>query len=171
MKRIRFKRGSTKEGRAQVVVALLALSAAIALLVIMFTAMDAEEIKESAAMLASAVFLFVLALWCVISGIRCFLNGRKSNEVRKKGLRMTGRIVKVRFETVHDYRNGISTSHNLYKLVFEYTDLRGETHESEEPISGKIYDLLANMEYVPILVYGERAIFDTEKFEADHFSA
>ena len=57
----------------------------------------------------------------------------------------------------------------IYNLKFEYTDDFGNLCESEEQVSKKIYEMLQVKTLVPILVYGERAIFDKKKFDSENF--
>ena len=65
--------------------------------------------------------------------------------------------------------NGAVTRYNIYTLKFEYTDDSGNLCESSEQISKKIYNKLQEMLLVPVLVLGERAIFDRKKFEEENF--
>ena len=55
-------------------------------------------------------------------------------------------------------------------MKFEYTDDFGKLCESEEQISQVVYIKLQTKNLVPILVYGERAIFDRKRFEEENNS-
>lgn len=105
----------------------------------------------------------------VINGVQMLRNGKKSMEVSRKGHSERGRISETSVTEVTENNNGAITRYNVYNLKFEYTDDGGNLCENSEQISEKIYKKLQDMKLVPILVYGERAIFDRKKFEEENF--
>lgn len=56
---------------------------------------------------------------------------------------------------------------DIYKPYIKGFKENGELCESEEMISPKAYEKLKEMQEAPILVYGERAIFDRKKFDSE----
>ena len=64
--------------------------------------------------------------------------------------------------------NGCVSNYTIYNLKFEYRDDSGNLCESQEQVSQKIYEKLQQMTLVPILVYGERAIFDKKRFDDEN---
>lgn len=49
-----------------------------------------------------------------------------------------------------------------------YSDDSGNLCESQEHISQNVYERLQQLTLVPILVYGERAIFDKKRFDKEN---
>ena len=69
---------------------------------------------------------------------------------------------------VTENTNGSVYNYTIYNLKFEYTDDFGNLCENQEQISQKVYDKLQQMTLVPILVYGERAVFDRKRFDNEN---
>ena len=89
-------------------------------------------------------------------------------EVAKKGHLENGRIIDLTETEVTETNNGSVSHYTIYNLKFEYTDDFGNLCENEEQISLKVYEKLQQLTLVPILVYGERAIFDKKRFDAEN---
>lgn len=67
------------------------------------------------------------------------------------------------------------TFHNFFLAIFDKQYPKFLLHirrkslcESQEQVSQKIYEKLQQMTLVPILVYGERAIFDKKRFDDEN---
>lgn len=167
MERKKFNRGTIRGGIIRVIVA--AISMVIAIIVLSFAIKNWD--KESP---AGGVFLCIIAsailiagVWFIFNGVKMVLNGKKSLEVAKKGHQELGKILNL-YETEVTERINTTVSHyTTYNLKFEYTNDNGELCESEEMISPKAYEKLKEMQEAPILVYGERAIFDRKKFDSE----
>lgn len=104
------------------------------------------------------------------SGIKMVIDGRKSFIVSRKGHAENGRIIDLTETEVTERNNGTVSNYTIYNLKFEYTDDFGKLCESEEQISQVVYIKLQTKNLVPILVYGERAIFDRKRFEEENNS-
>ena len=97
------------------------------------------------------------------------INGKKSLEVLHKGHAESGRILDLTATEVTENNNGCVSHYMIYNLKFEYTDDEGKLCESQEQVSERNYNKLQEMQLVPILVYGERAIFDRKRFDNENF--
>ena len=112
--------------------------------------------------------MIIASVGFIFSGIKMVLDGKKSLEVSSKGHSEDGRITDL-FETeVTENNNGCVSNYTIYNLKFEYTDDFGNLCESQEQISQKVYEKLQQSALVPILVYGERAIFDKKRFDSEN---
>lgn len=164
MDKKQFNRGTMTGGIVRIVIAFIA--AAIAATVIS-TAIGSHDPDDGA---GSLIFMCIIggimlvaSVGFVINGIKMIIDGRKSFIVARKGHPESGRITDLSETEVTENHNGCVSRYTIYNLKFEYTDDSGNLCESEEQISRAAYDTLGEMTLVPILVYGERAIFDKNR--------
>lgn len=146
-------------------IACVAIIVATIVLIKAIQTWDPEEIGGKLFMCVISGILIIAAVLFIINGIKMVINGKKSLVVSKKG--HSERIDLVVTE-VTENNNGAITRYNIYTLKFEYADDFGNLCENSEQISEKFYNRMQGMQ-LPILVLGERAIFDRKKFEEENF--
>lgn len=166
MERKKFNRGTVSGGIVRIAIALVAIIIATVLLSSQIKSWDSENAGGGIFMCIIASIMIVASIYFIFNGAKMIIDGKKSLEVAKKGHPENGRILNL-FETeVTENNNGCVSHYTIYNLKFEYTDDNGNLCESQEQISGKAYEQLQEKTLVPILVYGERAIFDKKRFES-----
>lgn len=106
---------------------------------------------------AFGVFFLVVS----INQIR---NGRKSDEVARKGKEATALVKGKRRQYHSSHHSGRILGHYTYYVLYEYTDESGVLRECEEALSAREYDEVIEGGVIPVLVYRERAIFDKDKY-------
>ena len=165
MERKKFNRGTITGGITRIIVAIIAIVIAVIVLSSAIKSWDPEEIGGGVFMCLIASIMFIASIAFIINGVKMIIDGNKSLEVSKKGHSENGKIVDL-FETeVTENNNGCVSHYTIYNLKFEYTSDDGNLCESQEQISEKVYSKLQEKTLVPILVYGERAIFDKKRFQ------
>ncbi len=169
MERKTFERGTVVGGIVRIAISAVAVIVAVIVLKNTVETWDPEELGGKIFMCVIAGFMIIAAVAFVINGAKMIVDGKKSFEVSRKGHSERGRIVDLVITEVTEHNNGAVSRYNVYTLKFEYTDDSGNLCESTEQVSPKIYNKLQEMKLVPILVWGERAIFDRKKFEAENF--
>ncbi len=169
MERKSFERGTVSGGITRIVIACVAIIVATIVLINAIQTWDPEEIGGKVFMCVISGILIIAAVLFIINGIKMVINGKKSLVVSKKGHSERGRIIDLVVTEVTENNNGAITRYNIYTLKFEYTDDFGNLCENSEQISEKFYNKMQGMQLVPILVLGERAIFDRKKFEEENF--
>lgn len=169
MERKSFERGTVTGGIVRIIISIIAIIVAIIVLVNAIKTWDPEEIGGKVFMCIISGFLMIFSIIFIINGAKMIINGEKSFKVSRKGHAERGRIIDLVVSEVTENNNGAVTRYNIYTLKFEYTDDSGNLCENSEQISEKIYKKLQSMQLVPILVLGERAIFDRKKFEEENF--
>lgn len=169
MQRKSFERGTVAGGLIRICIAVIAIIVAVVVLVNAIQNWDPEEIGGKVFMCAVGAFFMLAGITFIVYGVQMIVNGRKSMEVSRKGHPERGRIIDLTINEVTERTNGAVTHYNVYTLKFEYTDDNGNLCESSEQISLKVFNKLQEMKLVPILVLGERAIFDKHKFEEENF--
>ncbi len=169
MERKSFERGTVVGGIVRIAISAVAVIVAVIVLKNTVETWDPEELGGKIFMCVIAGFMIIAAVAFVINGAKMIVDGKKSFEVSRKGHSERGRIVDLVITEVTEHNNGAVSRYNVYTLKFEYTDDSGNLCESTEQVSPKIYNKLQEMKLVPILVWGERAIFDRKKFEAENF--
>lgn len=169
MDRKSFERGTVVGGIVRIVISLVAIIIAIVILVNTIQTWDPEEMGGKVFMCIIAGFFLIMSVVFVVFGSQMIINRKKSFEVSRKGHSERGRIIDLTVTEVTERNYGAVTHYNVFTLKFEYTDDSGNLCESSEQISEKIYNKLQEMKLVPILVLGERAIFDKKKFEEENF--
>lgn len=167
MKRKTFNRGTIKGGIIRIVIAVVAMIVGAIVLSSAIKSWDSEEVAGGIFMILVSSVILIAGVFFVIDGVRMIIDGKKSLEVSKKGHSENGRILDLTETEVTENNNGCVSHYTIYNLKFEYTDDNGKLCESQEQVSAKVYNGLQNRQLVPILVYGERAIFDTKKFESE----
>ena len=169
MERKSFEHGTVVGGIVRIVISIIAMIVAVIVLVNAIQTWDPEEIGGKVFMCIISGMLMIASIIFIIKGIQMIINGKKSFVVSRKGHSERGRIIDLSITEVTEHNNGAVTHYNVYNLKFEYTDDNGNLCESSEQVSQKIYNKLKEMQLVPILVLGERAIFDKKKFEEENF--
>lgn len=169
MERNSFERGTVTGGIVRIAIAAVAAVVGAIVLINTISTWDPEELAGKIFMCVIGGFMIVAAVAFIINGVQMIANGKKSLEVSRKGHSERGRILDLTITEVTEHNNGAVTRYNVYTLKFEYTDDSGNLCESSETISKKIYQKLEEMQLVPILVLGERAIFDKKKFDEENF--
>lgn len=164
-----FERGTIAGGIVRIVISIVGIIVASIVLASAIQNWDSDDIGGGIFMCVIAGFIIIMAVTFIVYGIRMIINGKKSIVVSKKGHSERGRIIDLFITEVTERNNGAVTHYNVYTLKFEYTDDFGNLCESSEQISEKFYKKLEEMKLVPILVLGERAIFDRKKFEEENF--
>ena len=165
MERKKFKRGTINGGIARIVISLVAMTIAVVVLTSAIKSWDAENAGGNIFMCIIAGIMLTAGVAFVVDGIKMIINGKKSLEVVKKGHLENGRIINLYETEVTENNNGCVSHYSVYTLKFEYTSDNGNLCESEEQVSEKVYTNLQEKTLVPILVYGERAIFDKKRLE------
>ena len=165
MERKKFKRGTINGGIARIVISFVAMAIAVIVLTSAIKSWDADEAGGKIFMCIIAGIMLIAGVAFVIDGVKMIIDGQKSLEVSKKGHSEDGRILDLFATEVTENNNGCVSHYTIYNLKFEYTDDSGKLCESEEQVSEKVYSSLQGRSLCPILVYGERAIFDKKRFE------
>lgn len=169
MDRKSFERGTVGGGAVRIVISVIAIIIAAIVIGNAIQTWDPEEIGGKIFMCVIGGMLVVFSVVFIINGVQMIINGKKSSEVARKGHPEQGRILDLVVTEVTEHNNGAVNYYKIYTLKFEYTDDEGNLCESSEQISQKIYQKLEEMQLVPILVLGERAIFDRKTFEENNF--
>lgn len=169
MERKTFERGTVTGGIVRIAVCTAAFVVASVILVRTVRGWDSEEPGGRIFMCAVCAIFLIASVAFFINGLRMISDGRKSFEVARKGHAERGRILNLSITEVKENNNGAVSRYLLYLLKFEYTDDSGNLCESSEQISERIYKKLEEMQLVPILVLGERAVFDKKRFEEENF--
>ncbi len=165
MERKKFKRGTIGGGIARIIISVIAIIIGIIVLSSAVKSWDPENIGGGVFMCIISSIVMIAGLSFIVDGIKMIINGKKSLEVLKKGHSENGKIVDLSVTEVTENNNGCVSRYNIYNLKFEYTDDNGNLCESQEQVSEKVYTYLQERTLVPILVYGERAIFDKKRFQ------
>ena len=169
MEKKKFNRGTMTGGIVRIVIAIVALIIAINVIKSGIDSYDPEDKFGTIFMCIIGGIMIVASIGFIGNGIKMIIDGKKSLEVSRKGHSENGRIIDLTETEVTENNNGSVSRYMIYNLKFEYTDDFGNLCESEEQVSKKIYDMLQVKTLVPILVYGERAIFDKKKFDSENF--
>ena len=170
MERKRFNRGTMVGGLVRIAIAAVAIIIAVIVLVTAARSQDPDDNLGNIFMYIVGGIMVVAAIGFIASGIKMVIDGRKSFIVSRKGHAENGRIIDLTETEVTERNNGTVSNYTIYNLKFEYTDDFGKLCESEEQISQVVYIKLQTKNLVPILVYGERAIFDRKRFEEENNS-
>ena len=168
MKRKKFNRGTMVGGIVRIVIALIAVAIAIVVIISGVKSYDPEDKFGAIFMCIIGGIMIIAAIGFIINGIKMVIDGKKSFEVARKGHSQNGKIIDLTETEVTENNNGSVSTYTIYNLKFEYTDDLGNLCESQEQVSQKIYEKLQEMTLVPILVYGERAIFDKKRFDNEN---
>lgn len=171
MERKSFERGTVVGGIVRVLISVVAIVVASIVMATAIRTWEADEAGRKIFQCVIAGILILAGVVFIINGVQMIRNGKKSFEVTKKGHSERGRILDLTVTEVTENNNGAITRYNVYTLRFEYTDDAGNLCESSEQISPKFYKKMQEMQLVPILVLGERAVFDRKKFEEENFLA
>ncbi len=169
MDRNSFERGTIVGGIVRIIISAVAIAIAITVLTSAIQNWETEGAGGKIFMCIISGFLAIIAAAFIINGVQMIINGKKSFAVARKGHQERGRIIDLTITEVTERNNGAVTTYKVYTLKFEYTDDFGNLCESSEAISLKIYKKLEEMQLVPILVLGERAVFDKKRFEEENF--
>lgn len=168
MKRKKFNRGTMVGGIVRIVIALIAVAIAIVVINSGVKSYDPEDKFGTIFMCIIGGIMIIAAIGFIINGIKMVIDGKKSFEVARKGHSQNGKIIDLTETEVTENNNGSVSTYTIYNLKFEYTDDFGNLCENQEQVSQKIYEKLQEMTLVPILVYGERAIFDKKRFDNEN---
>lgn len=169
MEKKKFNRGTMTGGIVRIVIAVVAVIIAANVIKSGINSYDPEDKFGTVFMCIIGGIMIIASIGFVGSGIKMIIDGKKSLEVARKGHSENGRIIDLFEAEVTENNNGSVSRYMIYNLKFEYTDDFGNLCESEEQVSKKIYEMLQVKTLVPILVYGERAIFDKKKFDSENF--
>ncbi len=170
MEKKKFNRGTMVGGIVRIAIAFVAIAIAVAVIVSGANSYDPEDGFGTVFMCIIGGIMIVAAIGFICNGVKMIIDGKKSFEVARKGHSENGRITDLSETEVTENNNGCVSHYTIYNLKFEYTDDSGNLCESEEQISLNVYEKLQQMTLVPILVYGERAIFDRKRFDAENLS-
>jgi len=168
MEKKKFNRGTMTGGVVRIIIALIAMAIAITVIVSGIGSYDPEDKFGTVFMCLIGGIMIIAGLGFICNGIKMIIDGKKSFDVARKGHSENGRITDLTETEVTENNNGCVSHYTIYNLKFEYTDESGNLCESQEQISQKIYEKLQQMTLVPILVYGERAIFDKKRFDKEN---
>ena len=168
MEKKKFNRGTMTGGVVRIIIALIAMAIAITVIVSGIGSYDPEDKFGTVFMCLIGGIMIIAGLGFICNGIKMIIDGKKSFDVARKGHSENGRITDLTETEVTENNNGCVSRYTIYNLKFEYTDESGNLCESQEQISQKIYEKLQQMTLVPILVYGERAIFDKKRFDKEN---
>ena len=164
MERKKFERGTMVGGIVRIVIALIAVIIAANVIASGVKNHDPDDDKFGVVfMYLIGGIMIVAAAGFLCNGVKMIIDGKKSLDVARKGHAETGKILDLSETEVTENHNGCVSRYTIYNLKFEYTDDSGNLCESEEQISRAAYETLGGMALVPILVYGERAIFDKNR--------
>lgn len=162
MEKKNFNRGTMVGGIVRIVIALIAVLIAITVISSGIKSYDPEDKFGTIFMCLIGGIMIIAAIGFIGNGAKMIIDGKKSLEVAHKGHSENGAT------EVTENNNGCVSNYTIYNLKFEYTDDSGNLCESQEQVSQKIYEKLKQMTLVPILVYGERAIFDKKRFDDEN---
>ena len=168
MEKKNFNRGTMVGGIVRIVIALIAVLIAINVISSGIKSYDPEDKFGTIFMCLIGGIMIIAAIGFIGNGAKMIIDGKKSLEVAHKGHSENGRITDLTETEVTENNNGCVSNYTIYNLKFEYTDDSGNLCESQEQVSQKIYEKLQQMKLVPILVYGERAIFDKKRFDDEN---
>lgn len=168
MEKKKFNRGTMTGGIVRIIIAVIAIAIAVTVISSGISSYDPEDKFGTIFMCLIGGVMIIASIGFIGNGIKMVIDGKKSMEVAKKGHSENGRIIDLTETEVTETNNGSVSHYTIYNLKFEYTDDFGNLCESEEQISQKIYEKLQQLTLVPILVYGERAIFDKKRFDAEN---
>ena len=152
MKRKQFDRGTIAGGIARIAIALIAIAIAGTVIASGIRSQDPDDKFGSVFMFLIGGIMIIASVGFIGNGIKMIVDGGKSAAVSRKGHSETAKILDLTETEVTETNNG-STSGNLC--------------ESKEQISRRIFEKLQTATLVPVLVYGERAVFDKNKFEKE----
>ena len=147
-------------GIVRIAIALITVVIAVIVISSGVGSSDPEDKFGTVFMCLIGGIMIIAAIGFVGSGVKMIIDGKKSLDVARKGHSENGRITDLTETEVTENNNGCVSNYTIYNLKFEYTDDFGNLCESQEQVSQKVYDKLQQMTLVPILVYGERAIFN-----------
>ena len=168
MEKKNFNRGTMGGGIARIIIALVAAVIAVTVICSGIKSYDPEDKFGTVFMCLIGGIMIVASIGFVCNGVKMIIDGKKSFEVSRKGHSENGRITDLSETEVTENNNGCVSNYTIYNLKFEYTDDSGNLCESQEQISQNVYEKLQQMTLVPILVYGERAIFDKKRFDNEN---
>lgn len=169
MEKKKFNRGTIVGGFTRIVIALIAVTIAIFVICSGINSHDSEDKFGTVFMCVIGGIMIIAAIGFIGNGIKMIIDGKKSLDVAHKGHSENGRITDLTETEVTENNNGCVSHYTIYNLKFEYTDDFGNLCESQEQVSQNIYKRLQEMSLVPILVYGERAIFDKKRFDNENY--
>ena len=165
MEKKKFNRGTINGGIIKIIIAVIAIAIALIVLITTINSWDSENIAGGVFMCLISSIMIVASPIFIISGTKMIIDGKKSLEVSKKGHPENGKIINLSATEITETNNTCVSHYIVYNLKFEYTSDDGKLCESQEQISEKTYRIFQEQSLVPILVYGERAIFDKKRFE------
>lgn len=168
MEKKKFNRGTMTGGIVRIIIAVIAIAIAVTVISSGISSYDPEDKFGTIFMCLIGGVMIIASIGFIGNGIKMVIDGKKSMEVARKGHSENGRIIDLTETEVTETNNGSVSHYTIYNLKFEYTDDFGNLCESEEQISQKIYEKLQQLTLVPILVYGERAIFDKKRFDDEN---
>lgn len=168
MEKKKFNRGTMTGGIVRIIIAVIAIAIAVTVISSGISSYDPEDKFGTIFMCLIGGVMIIASIGFIGNGIKMVIDGKKSMEVAKKGHLENGRIIDLTETEVTETNNGSVSHYTIYNLKFEYTDDFGNLCESEEQISLKVYEKLQQLTLVPVLVYGERAIFDKKRFDAEN---
>ena len=155
-------------GIVRIAIALITVVIAVIVISSGVGSSDPEDKFGTVFMCLIGGIMIIAAIGFVGSSVKMIIDGKKSLDVARKGHSENGRITDLTETEVTENNNGCVSNYTIYNLKFEYTDDFGNLCESQEQVSQKVYDKLQQMTLVPILVYGERAIFDKKRFDSEN---
>lgn len=168
MEKKKFNRGTMTGGIVRIIIAVIAIAIAVTVISSGISSYDPEDKFGTIFMCLIGGVMIIASIGFIGNGVKMVIDGKKSMEVAKKGHSENGRIIDLTETEVTETNNGSVSHYTIYNLKFEYTDDFGNLCENEEQISLKVYEKLQQLTLVPILVYGERAIFDKNRFDAEN---
>ena len=168
MEKKKFNRGTMIGGIVRIAIALITVVIAVIVISSGVGSSDPEDKFGTVFMCLIGGIMIIAAIGFVGSSVKMIIDGKKSLDVARKGHSENGRITDLTETEVTENNNGCVSNYTIYNLKFEYTDDFGNLCESQEQVSQKVYDKLQQMTLVPILVYGERAIFDKKRFDSEN---
>ncbi len=168
MERKKFNRGTMAGGVVRILIAVVAIAIAITVISSGIDSYDPEDKFGTVFMCLIGGIMIIAAVGFIANGVKMVIDGKKSFEVARKGHSENGRIIDLSETEVTENNNGCVSNYTIYNLKFEYTDDSGNLCENQEQISQNVYEKLQQAALVPILVYGERAIFDKKKFDEEN---
>ena len=167
MKRKQFDRGTIAGGIARIAIALIAIAIAGTVIASGIRSQDPDDKFGSVFMFLIGGIMIIASVGFIGNGIKMIVDGGKSSAVSRKGHSETAKILDLTETEVTETNNGSTSVYTIYNLKFEYTDDSGNLCESKEQISRRIFEKLQTATLGPVLVYGERAVFDKNKFEKE----
>ena len=168
MEKKKFNRGTMTGGVARIVIALIAVTIAVIVICSGIDSHDSDDKFGTVFMCLIGGIMIIAAIGFIGSGIKMIIDGKNSFIVARKGHSENGRITDLSETEVTENNNGCVSRYTIYNLKFEYTDDFGNLCESQEQISQNVYEKLQQLTLVPVLVYGERAIFDKKRFDNEN---